>query len=54
MLIDILQRSTTGRFEIQGEWLLCGFVLVVLMVLMGVVGGGTTSEKSISSCCCFL
>ena len=42
MLIDILQRSTTGRFERQGEWLLCGFVLVVLM---GVVGAGTTYEN---------
>jgi hypothetical protein len=37
-LIDILQRSTTGRFERQGEWLLCGFILVVLM---GIVGAGT-------------
>ena len=44
MLIDILQRSTTGRFERQGEWLLCGFILVVLM---GIVGAGTTYENHV-------
>ena len=34
-LIDILQLLTTGRFEGRGEWLVCGFVLVVPMIIVG-------------------